>query len=102
DQEGQRIIFQNKKGYEDYYRKHEKAAITRDIWMYDLKDNSYKQLTSGKIEHRVPYFSADQKSMYYLSQSSGDFNVYKRKLEGNNPEQLTHFEDFPVRSLSLA
>lgn len=100
NKEGSKIIFQNVKGYEDYYRKHEKAAITPDVWIYNIADDSYEQITSNEINNRVPHFSADGNSMFYTNEKSGDLNIYKRSLNGDNETQLTHFKDFPVRSLS--
>lgn len=97
------LIFQNVKGYEDYYRKHEKAAITRDIWRYDIKNDEYTQLTDDKNENRLPHFTADGKSFFYTSEKNGDLNIYKRSVEKDGAEkQLTHFENFPIRSLSVA
>lgn len=102
NKEGAKIIFQNKKGYEDYYRKHHTSAITRDIWIYDLENDSYDQVSSFEGENRVPHFSGDENSMLYTNGESGDLNVYKRSLNGRNEEQLTDFKDFPVRSLSTS
>lgn len=102
NKDGSEIVFQDKKGYEDYYRQHEVAAITRDIWIYDIANNAYTKQTSFKGEDRDPYFSQDGKSIYYLSEQNGSFNVYKRPVNGNIAIQLTHFNDFPVRSLSVA
>lgn len=102
NKKGDQLIFQNVKGYEDYYRKHEKAAITRDVWIYNIKEDTYRQITSDQGEHRLPHFSADENFMYYTNQKSGDFNVYKRSLTTNEETALTHFQDFPVRSLTSA
>lgn len=99
---GNKIIFQDKKGYEDYYRKHETAAISRNIWSYDIKKDSYQKLTNYKGEDRVPHFSADGNSMVYTSGKSGDLNIYKKPVDGSQAEQLTDLKDFPVRSLSLS
>ncbi len=99
---GTKIIFQNVKGYEDYYRKHEKASITPDVWIYDIENDSYRQITNNKINNRVPHFGAQGEFIFYTNEESGDLNVYKRSLDSGEKVQLTHFVDFPVRSLSLA
>lgn len=98
--DGKQLIFQNVKGYEDYHRKHEKAAITRDIWIYNLEKDSYTQLTEDKNENRKPHFSVDGNSIFYTSEKNGDLNIYKRDLQTDNEKQLTQFKNFPVRSLS--
>ncbi len=98
---GNKLVFQNVKGYEDYHRKHEKADITRDIWIYDLEKDSYQQITADKHENRKPLFSNDGKAIFYTSEKNGDLNIYKHTLANQTEEQLTDFENFPVRSLSI-
>ncbi len=100
--DGTKIVFQDKKGYEDYYRKHHTSSITRDIWVYDIADNTYRKITKNNVEHRVPSFSADGQAIYYTNEKSGDLNVYKRALNGGQATQLTQFKDFPVRALSVS
>ncbi|HLS31678.1 MAG TPA: S41 family peptidase [Flavobacteriaceae bacterium] len=100
--DGTQLVFQNIKGYEDYHRKHEKAAITRDIWIYDIENDTYKQITSDKNENRKPLFSNDGNAVFYTSEKNGVLNIYKHSLENQSEVQLTDFENFPVRSLSLA
>src|SRR5690554_177241 len=102
DNEGNRIIFQDKKGYEDEYRKHHTSSIARDIWSYDILKNEYIKITSFRGENREPSFSRDGQHIYYTSQKNGDLNIFKKSLQNNTTIQLTHFKDFPVRSLSVS
>ncbi|WP_027136930.1 S41 family peptidase [Gaetbulibacter saemankumensis] len=99
---GDKIVFQDRKGYENQWRKHHISSITRDIWIYDLQNNIYKQLTEFKGENQEPVFSSDDLSVFYLNESSGDFNIYKRDLESGTEVALTSFKDFPVRNLSVS
>ena len=99
---GRQMVYHDKKGGENEFRKHHTSAITRDIWVYDSKANTHKQITSFEGEDRNPVYSADEKSIYYLSEESGNFNVHKLSLD--NPaqnEQLTDLKKHPVRSLSM-
>lgn len=100
--DGTKIVFQNVKGYEDYHRKHEKADITRDIWIYDIEKDTYRQITGDKHENREPAFSQDGNFVFYTSEKNGDLNIYKYSLADNSEVQLTDFKAFPVRSLSLS
>jgi Tol biopolymer transport system component len=34
---GDKLIFQDRKGYEDAWRKRHTSSVTRDIWIYDTK-----------------------------------------------------------------
>lgn len=100
--DGSKIIFQNSKGYEDYYRKHEHAAITPDIWIYNVTDNSYTQVTNNKINDRSPNFVDNGQAFVFTNGASGDLNIYKQNLISGAKTQLTQLKDFPVRSLTVA
>jgi len=82
--DGKKIIFHDQKGYENEWRKHHTSAVTRDIWVYDTENNSYKQLSKFEGEDRNPVF-ADNDNFYYLSEESGSFNVHKSSL--SNPDE---------------
>lgn len=94
------ILYHDRKGYEDPFRKHHKSPITRDIWLY--KNKSFSKLTSFEGENRNPVWASDNQSFYYLSEEDGTFNVWKRDLDGGNKVQLTHFNGNPVRYLSAS
>jgi len=57
--DGNRIIYHDQKGYESDWRKHHTSAVTRDIWVHDLKANKYTRLTSFNGEDRNPVFAAN-------------------------------------------
>ncbi|BAV09134.1 C-terminal processing protease CtpA/Prc, contains a PDZ domain [Filimonas lacunae] len=98
---GTQLIFQDRKGYEDAWRKHHTSAVTRDIWVMDIGANSYRKLTSFEGEDREPVFSSDDQSFYYLNEKDGTQNLYKASLTaGASEQQLTKFKDNPVRHLS--
>ncbi len=99
---GSQIVFQDRKGYEDAWRKHHTSSVTRDIWLYDLKKDSYTKLSDFKGENREPLFSNDDKSVFYLNEKDGTQNLYERSLASGQETQLTTFKDFPVRHLSLS
>ena len=65
-------------------------------------EKTYRKLTSFRGEDRTPIWSADGQSFYYLSESKGSFNVFKRNLDGSNEMQLTLHTKLPVRFLSAA
>ena len=100
--DGTQIVFQDRKGYEDPWRKHHTSAVTRDIWTYDIKNDKYEQLSNFKGENREPVFSADGSSVFYLNEKDSTQNLYKMNLANRKEQQLTEFADFPVRHLSIA
>ena len=101
--DGSRIVYHDKKGGENEFRKHHTSSITRDLWLYDTKANTHRMLTKRAGEDRNPVFSTDETKLYYLSEASGSFNVHS--LDINNPqvsEQVTQFQTHPVRYLSMS
>lgn len=100
--DGRYMVYHDKKGGENEFRKHHKSSITRDIWMYDTRRNEHRLLTNREVEDRQPVFSADEKSLYYLNESSGTFNVHKMSIaDPSQSEQITDFKLHPVRFLSF-
>jgi len=101
--DGKKLIFHDRKGYENEWRKHHTSAVTRDIWVYDLEQQTYQQLSTFKGENRNPLFDGSDDSFYYLSEESGSFNIHKSAL--SNPQsavQISNFTQHPVRFLSIA
>lgn len=100
--DGRYMVYHDKKGGENEWRKHHKSSITRDIWLYDGRRNEHKMLTNREVEDRQPVFSTDEKSLYYLSESGGTFNVHKMSIDNpSQSRQLTNFNLHPVRFLSF-
>ncbi|TDO22259.1 S41 family peptidase [Sediminibacterium goheungense] len=99
---GQYMLYQDKKGGENQWRKHHTSSIARDIWVYDNNAKTHKKITSFNGEDRNPVFTDGDKAFYYLSEESGSFNVHKMGLEGGKSQQLTSFKKHPVRFLTLA
>ena len=103
NQAGNALLYHDKKGYEDTWRKHHTSSITRDIWLCSLDgERSYRKLTAFNGEDRTPVWASDGKSFYYLSEEKGSFNVFKRAVDGTNSTQLTHHTKHPVRFLTAA
>ncbi len=101
--DGQKLVYHDKKGGENEYRKHHTSSIARDIWLYDAKTGEHRMVTSYKGEDRNPVFGSNGNEIYFLSEESGNFNVHKLNLQ--NPqqrEQVTAFSKFPVRFLSIS
>lgn len=99
---GKQILYHNKKGYEDNWRKHQQSSIARDIWLYDTQTNQYRQQTTFRGENRNPVWHPQGQSFYYLSEESGCFNIHKRTINNTQTQQITHFKQGPVRFLSIA
>ncbi len=101
--DGTKLLYHDKKGYEDTWRKHQQSSIARDIWLCDLSGaRSYKKLTTFRGEDRNPVWTPDGKGYYYLSEQDGSFNVYKADFNSSAPIKLTSFTKNPVRFLTTS
>ncbi|HKL03766.1 MAG TPA: S41 family peptidase [Cryomorphaceae bacterium] len=102
--DGKKIIYHDRKGYEDKYRKHHVSSVTRDIWVYNLEEETYHKITDWEGEDRNPVYYAENK-IYWLSERSGSFNVWKADISDNSiqgEKQVSNFDTHPVRSLTIA
>ncbi len=100
---GTQIVFQDRKGYEDALRKHHTSSVTRDIWLMDVKSNTYRKISGFEGEDREPVFSSDDQFIYYLSEKNGTQNIYKAPVLSRIAEQtITNFKSNPVRHLSIS
>jgi len=100
---GTELVYEDWKGYENAFRKHQISPVARDVWLWNAKTGEHRKLTNTGGENRNPVWSADEKSIYFLSEKSGSFNVWKMPVD--KPEaavQVTHFTRNPVRFLSIA
>ncbi|NJC25427.1 S41 family peptidase [Neolewinella antarctica] len=100
--DGTSFYYHDKKGGEDEYRKHHVSSIARDLWRYDAATKTHTQLTTHIAEDRQPIPAADG-TLYFLSERSGTYNVWKMAADGTGEAtQLTDFDLHPVRFLSRA
>ena len=97
---GKGLLYADKKGYEDVYRKHERSAGTADVWLYN--DGKFTQLTDFNGHDQEPVWGPDGNTFYYVSEKDGTLNVYSHNLSSGQDTQLTHFTKHPVRNLSAS
>ncbi|MDR0833908.1 MAG: peptidase S41 [Candidatus Symbiothrix sp.] len=101
--DGKTMIYQDKKGNEDKWRKHHTSSVTKDLWQYDFATKQFTQLIDKPGEDRNPVFSPDNSHVYFLSERSGTFNVWTFPLtDPAQTKQVTTFKTNPVRFLSIA
>ncbi len=99
---GNLLVFHDRKGYEDEFRKHHTSSVTRDVWKYDLTTKRFTQLTTFEGEDRNPIVAPNQQDIYYLSEKSGSYNVWKMSLNGGAATQISRLDKHPIRYLSMS
>ncbi|QNL20507.1 PD40 domain-containing protein [Hyphobacterium sp. CCMP332] len=100
--DGKKIIYHDRKGYENSFRKHHTSSVTRDILIYDLEAKKYQKVVDWMGEDRNPIWKNNEE-IYFLSERSGSFNVWKSNISSgseNNSSQISRFEMHPLRYLS--
>jgi len=101
--DGQRLVYEDIKGYEDLHRKHHVSPVAHDVWLLDVASGKHTRLTSWGGENRNPVWAPDEQGIYYLSEQSGTLNVWQMPLgDPKAATQVTRFTRNPVRFLSAA
>lgn len=100
---GNFFLYQDRKGFEDEWRKHHTSSITRDVWKYDVQTGKHTNLTNRAGEDRNPTLSPDEQTIYFLSErNGGSFNVYASPIaHPQEAKAITSFKTHPVRFLSM-
>lgn len=104
DKSGKYFFYQDRKGVENEWRKHHTSSVTRDIWMYTIKEGKHTNFTQHAGEDRDPALSPDGKTLYFLSErNGGSFNVYSSPLsQPQSVKEVSSFKTHPVRFLSIS
>jgi C-terminal processing protease CtpA/Prc/Tol biopolymer transport system component len=97
--DGTHLVYEDVKAYENSWRKHHVSAHARDIWVVERHTGKHVKRTPFRGEDRNPVWARDGKTLYYLSERSGSFNVWRA---GDEHTQVTHHGPHPVRFLSIA
>jgi len=103
DRAGKRIAYSDQRGFEMEWRKHDNSSFARDVWLYDVAANRHTRLTDFGADDRQPVWGPDGESLFYLSERSGTFNVWRLSLaDPGHPVQITTHTAHPVRFLSAS
>jgi tricorn protease len=92
-QDGRMLAF-NRISYPDPRRNY-RGARTASVWVKDVQANTFRQLTNTVLEESQqhihdahPMWGADG-WIYFMSERSGIFNIWRIRPQGGEPEQVT-------------
>lgn len=82
-----------------------KGPANRDIWLYDIANDTYKQLTTFDGQDFSPYWGNNE-TIYFQSARSGRYNIHKMNIDavGNKTgtiEQITNFSKMGISSFHV-
>lgn len=98
DNRNGKIVYHDKKGFEDQFRKHERSSGTSDIWK--IEGDNFIKLTDFDGHDLYPLWNSKGDVIFFVSERDGTLNVWQMDENGSNLKQLTFFKDHPVRNLS--
>ncbi|WP_395344976.1 S41 family peptidase [Ningiella sp. W23] len=82
-----------------------RGPANRNIWVYDIEDDSYTQVTTFDGNDYMPQWVSND-SLYFISARSGKYNVHKAELDSDNEAQtitaLTNETSFGVNHFSAS
>jgi C-terminal processing protease CtpA/Prc/Tol biopolymer transport system component len=77
-----------------------RGPANRDVWIYNITEDSYQQLTDFEGNDFSPQW-LDDSTILYITSQSGKYNIHQAGLNGEN-QPLTSETDFGVNSFSLS
>ena len=85
------------RGRIDWARKHYRGSGNTDLWLYNFETKEYIQLTNHMGNDYFPLWAPDSKTVYYVTDEDGTFNLWEINIFNKNKKQLTFFKDDGVR-----
>lgn len=90
--DGSKVLFV--RGSNRIEREAYRGPANRNVWLYDIRKQSYTQITQFDGNDFMPKW-VDNQSFYFISARSGKYNVHKKTL-GGRIEQITDEQGFGV------
>jgi eukaryotic-like serine/threonine-protein kinase len=59
----------------------------RDVWLHNTTDGSKRVLLSAKGNDNFPVWSPDGKDVLFTSSRSGNYDLYRKQVDSEQPEQ---------------
>jgi tricorn protease len=106
--DGKFMVYEDIKGQENQWRKHQTSSVSRDVWRYDFATNTHTPISAIHFDHRNPVLSRDGKTVYYLHEGTeSPFNISRAAFDEITPlvfsfTFITQYNRHPVRFLSIS
>ncbi len=98
--EGERVAFVRRDS--SWWRKGYRGSATGDIWLHDLKADRFTRLTQTDTSDTFPMWSPDGKTLYFLSERDGTYNLWAMDVASKAVKQLTRYKGDGVRFPQVA
>jgi Tol biopolymer transport system component/C-terminal processing protease CtpA/Prc len=82
-------------------RKRYRGPKASQVWLYSLADGSFTRLSTGDHGELWPLWGGGSQ-LYYVSEESGTWNLWRRDTSTSETTQITFFEDDGVSSPAIS
>ncbi len=90
------------KGADLWFRQHYRGASNMDLWLYDFKTHTYTQLTTFEGNDLDPVWAPDSRTIYFVSDRDGTYNLFRLTLPNKQIQQITFFKKEGIRAPGIA
>src|ERR1043166_9911500 len=92
DRAGRRLAYSDQKGFEMEWRKHDNSSFARQVWVCDVGSGKHTRLTGFGADNRQPVWGPGDESLWFLSERSGTFNVWRMSLADRSEEHTSELQ----------
>lgn len=93
------------RGHSPESREQYRGPANRNIWVYDLREETYIQITQDEGQDIRPRWT-DEGDLYFLSSRSGRYNIYRTRIGSSGAreelQQITNFEEEGVKDFTIS
>ncbi len=99
--DGSKVLFE--RGASAWFRRNYRGPDARDVWLFDVKDQSFRRLTDWAGNDGMARWIGDD-SFVFLSDRQGDtINLFRQSTApGSTPTQLTDFKDLDIHWVTVS
>jgi len=98
--DGTKLVFV--RGSSDWPRVGYRGSANAELWVYELATKQFKQLTDFDGQDLWPLWLPDSKSVVFVSERDGTYNLWKLSASGGKATQLTKYTGDGVRFPSIS
>jgi Tol biopolymer transport system component/C-terminal processing protease CtpA/Prc len=85
-----------------WMRKGYHGALASQLWLYNLRTGAFRRLGRGDRGALWPLWAPDSRTLYYVAEDDGTWNLWSRDVQGGPPTQITHLKDDGVAAPTLS
>lgn len=93
--DGTRLAFVRRNSV--WWRKGYRGSAQGDLWLWERATSRYTRLTDTDTPDTFPMWSADGRTLYFVSERDGTANLYAMDINTRHTRQITRFKDDGVR-----